>query len=546
MEIKKNECYEISIVDMAEDGQGIGKIEDFVVFVKDTVIGDVAKVKLVKVLKHYGFGRLEELLVPSKDRVEPLCAHAKACGGCTLQHLSYEKQLEYKFDQVKNCLIRIGGFFEIEKIMEGPYGMEKPFRYRNKAQFPTGMGKDFKPAIGFYAGRTHSIIDTRECFLQSEVSDEIIGIIREFMEEFHISTYDETSKKGLLRHILTRVGFTTGEIMVCLIINGKKIPNVEELIQRLTKIEGMTSICLNINKEHTNKILGDTCVTLWGKGYIEDYIGEVKYQISPLSFYQVNPVQTKVLYEKALEYAGLTGEETVWDLYCGIGTISLFLAQKAKWVYGVEIVPQAIEDARRNAKINGMENVTFFVGKAEEVLPKEYEENKVYAKVIVVDPPRKGCDETLLKTIYEMQPERVVYVSCNPATLARDLKVLAGYGYDVKKVAVVDQFCQTTHVETVVLLSTQKAKRYVDIEITTDELDLTCAEAKATYEQIKTYIKGKYGFNVSNLYIAQVKKEFDIIERVNYNKGTGEHKVPQVTEKKRDAIIDALKHFKMI
>ena len=424
--------------------------------------------------------------------------------------------------------------------------MENPFRYRNKAQFPTGMGKDFKPAIGFYAGRTHSIIDTRECFLQSEVSDEIIGIIREFMEEFHISTYDETSKKGLLRHILTRVGFTTGEIMVCLIINGKKIPNVEELIQRLTKIEGMTSICLNINKEHTNKILGDTCVTLWGRGYIEDYIGEVKYQISPLSFYQVNPVQTKVLYEKALEYAGLTGEETVWDLYCGIGTISLFLAQKAKWVYGVEIVPQAIEDARRNAKINGMENVTFFVGKAEEVLPKEYEENKVYAKVIVVDPPRKGCDETLLKTIHEMQPERVVYVSCNPATLARDLKVLAGYGYEVKKVAVVDQFCQTTHVETVVLLSTQKAKRYVDIEITTDELDLTCAEAKATYEQIKTYIKGKYGFNVSNLYIAQVKKEFDIIERVNYNKGTRGHKVSQVTEKKGDAIIDALKHFKMI
>ena len=546
MEIKKNECYEISIVDMAEDGQGIGKIGDFVVFVKDTVIGDVAKVKLVKVLKHYGFGRLEELLVPSKDRVEPLCAHAKACGGCTLQHLSYEKQLEYKFDQVKNCLIRIGGFFEIEKIMEGPYGMEKPFRYRNKAQFPTGMGKDFKPVIGFYAGRTHSIIDTRECFLQSEISDEIIEIIREFMEEFHISTYDETGKKGLLRHILTRVGFTTGEIMVCLVINGKKVPNVEELIQRLTKIEGMTSICLNINKEHTNKILGDTCVTLWGRGYIEDYIGEVKYQISPLSFYQVNPVQTKVLYEKALEYAGLTGEETVWDLYCGIGTISLFLAQKAKWVYGVEIVPQAIEDARRNAKINGMENVTFFVGKAEEVLPKEYEENKVYAKVIVVDPPRKGCDETLLKTIHEMQPERVVYVSCNPATLARDLKVLAGYGYEVKKVAVVDQFCQTTHVETVVLLSTQKAKRYVDIEITTDELDLTCAEAKATYEQIKTYIKGKYGFNVSNLYIAQVKKEFDIIERVNYNKGTEGHKVPQVTEKKRDAIIDALKHFKVI
>ena len=452
MEIKKNECYEISIVDMAEDGQGIGKIGDFVVFVKDTVIGDVAKVKLVKVLKHYGFGRLEELLVPSKDRVEPLCAHAKACGGCTLQHLSYEKQLEYKFDQVKNCLIRIGGFFEIEKIMEGPYGMEKPFRYRNKAQFPTGMGKDFKPVIGFYAGRTHSIIDTRECFLQSEISDEIIEIIREFMEEFHISTYDETGKKGLLRHILTRVGFTTGEIMVCLVINGKKVPNVEELIQRLTKIEGMTSICLNINKEHTNKILGDTCVTLWGRGYIEDYIGEVKYQISPLSFYQVNPVQTKVLYEKALEYAGLTGEETVWDLYCGIGTISLFLAQKAKWVYGVEIVPQAIEDARRNAKINGMENVTFFVGKAEEVLPKEYEENKVYAKVIVVDPPRKGCDETLLKTIHEMQPERVVYVSCNPATLARDLKVLAGYGYEVKKVAVVDQFCQTTHVETVACL----------------------------------------------------------------------------------------------
>ena len=453
MEIKKNECYEISIVDMAEDGQGIGKIGDFVVFVKDTVIGDVAKVKLVKVLKHYGFGRLEELLVPSKDRVEPLCAHAKACGGCTLQHLSYEKQLEYKFDQVKNCLIRIGGFFEIEKIMEGPYGMEKPFRYRNKAQFPTGMGKDFKPVIGFYAGRTHSIIPCEDCAIGDKINSEILAIVKSHMEEYKIQPYNEETHKGVVRHVLIRRGFTTNQCMVCIIINGSELKGSTKLVDRLKVIEGMTSISININKEKTNVIMGKTVIDLYGEGYIEDYIGDVKFRISPLSFYQVNPVQTKELYGKALEFAGLTGEETVWDMYCGVGTISLFLAKAARKVYGVEIVPEAIEDARKNAKINNIDNAEFFVGKAEEVVPKMYKEYGLGADVVVVDPPRKGCDEKLLETMISMKPERIVYVSCDPATLARDVKMLVAAGYEVKKVCAVDQFGHSGHVESVCLLS---------------------------------------------------------------------------------------------
>ena len=415
----------------------------------------------------------------------------------------------------------------------------------------------------------------------------ILGIIRQWMEEFQVPAYDEKDGSGLLRHVLIRYGFTTKEIMVCLIINGGRLPEQEALIERLRGIEGMTSISINVNRERTNVILGKETKCIWGMPYITDYIhlrscgGEksvvcngaavqaeessdevsteefaltdtaIAYHISPQSFYQVNPVQTEKLYSMALEYAGLTGTESVWDLYCGIGTISLFLSQKAKQVYGVEIVPQAIEDARSNAKLNGITNAEFFVGKAEEVLPEFYEESDSVSSmrhpdVIVVDPPRKGCDGVCLSTMLQMRPDRIVYVSCDSATLARDLRVLVDGGYELRRVRAFDQFGNTTHVETVVLLSTKKTKRHIDIEITTDELDLTCAEAKATYEQIKAYVKENFGLNVSNLYIAQVKREFGIVERINYNVGAEGHKVPQVTEEKRKAIIDALKHFKMI
>lgn len=472
MSLEKNQEYEIKIEDLGNEGEGIGHIDGMAVFVKDTAPGDLARIKIVKAKKNYAYGRLLELLSPSEHRVNPICPHARKCGGCTIMHVSYAAQLAWKQEKVKNCLQRIGGIENIDMKMEPIIGMQDTdhssefpaIRYRNKAQFPVRRNGDGKLAIGFYAGRTHSVIDTDVCYLQDSVNDEIVRRFRKFMEEYCVEPYDEEKHSGLVRHILTRVGKQTGEVMVCIVINGdtltgtighdKNVKNVEpEFVKQMSVIPGISSIVVNINKEKTNRILGDTCRTLWGRDYIIDYIGTIKYQISPLSFYQVNPQQTEKLYQKALEYADLHGEETVWDLYCGIGTISLFLAQKAKRVMGVEIVSAAISDAKRNAKINDINNVEFFVGKAEEVLPEQYEKNGVYADVIVVDPPRKGCDAVTIATMIKMEPKRIVYVSCDPATLARDVKMLAAAGYEVEKVAVVDQFGHSGHVETIVLLT---------------------------------------------------------------------------------------------
>ncbi len=452
--LEKNKEYIIDIEDIGTDGEGIGRIDGIAVFVKDTVMGDKAKIKIIKAKKNYAYGRLMEIIISSPYRVEPVCPNANRCGGCTIQHIDYKKQLDYKWNKVKNCLERIGGLKDIEDKMEPIYGMDNPYHYRNKAQFPIARDKDGKVNIGFYAGRTHSIIDTDSCYIQAEINDELIKRVRKFIEDNNISTYDEETHKGIVRHVLTRVGFVTGEIMVCLVINGGKLPNSDKFVESLADIPNMTSISININRDRTNKILGNKCITLWGQDYITDYIDDVKYQISPLSFYQVNPTQTKVLYNKALEYADLSGDEVVWDMYCGIGTISLFLAKKAKKVYGVEIIPEAIDDARNNAKINNIENTEFFVGKAEEVVPEQYEKDmkNKKASVVVVDPPRKGCDKVLLDTLVEMAPKRIVYVSCDPATLARDIKILGESGYEVKKVSVVDQFGHSGHSETVCLL----------------------------------------------------------------------------------------------
>lgn len=379
------------------------------------------------------------------------------------------------------------------------------------------------------------------------------------MKDNNITPYNEEKGNGTVRHILIRNGYHTNEIMVCVVINGKSLKNSEDLVNRLKVIDGMTSIMININTKKTNVILGDECKTLWGKSFIEDYICDIKYQISPLSFFQVNPKQTEKLYSKALEYANLTGNETVWDLYCGIGTISLFMASKARKVYGVEIVPQAIEDAKNNAKLNNIDNAQFFVGKAEEVVPAFYEElskkaaagdeeakRGINPDVVVVDPPRKGCEESLLETVVKMSPKRMVYVSCDSATLARDLKYMSEHGYKVEKVQAVDQFGNTVHVETCVLLSKLKSTKHIDVEVKLDELDLTKAESKATYAEIKQYVLDKFGLKVSQLYIAQVKREFGLIERINYNVGEGKNRVPQVTPEKRKAIVDALKYFQMI
>ena len=458
--MNKNEKIVVKIEDIGVNGEGIGKVEGYTLFVKDALISDTVEAVITKAKKNYGYAKMLKILDASPHRVERKCPVARQCGGCQIQELSYEAQLDFKTKKVYGNLERIGGFSPefLDTVMEPICGMEEPFYYRNKAQFPIGTDREGNIVTGFYAGRTHQIIPNMECALGVSVNQKILQIIVDFMNQYGVSAYNEETGRGLVRHVLIRYGFTTKEIMVCLVINGDNFPKSEKLADKLVQIEGMTSITYSVNKENTNVIMGKEIGVLWGQGYITDYIGDVKYQISPLSFFQVNPVQTEKLYGLALEYAGLKGNETVWDLYCGIGTISLFLAQKVKKVYGVEIVPQAIDDARNNAKINGIENAEFFVGKAEEVLPEYYARyekehgEKAYADVIVVDPPRKGCDETLLDTMVEMKPERIVYVSCDSATLARDLKYLCERGYEIQRVKPVDQFPHTVHVEVITLI----------------------------------------------------------------------------------------------
>ena len=567
--MNKNDIVTVEITDIGVSGEGIGHVDGYTLFIKDAVIGDVVEAKVMKAKKNYGYARLMKVVTPSEYRVEPKCAFARRCGGCQIQEMSYERQLVFKDQKIRGNLERIGGFTkeQIDAVMQPVVGMEHPFGYRNKAQFPFGTDKEGNPITGFYAGRTHDIIANTDCALGVEQNQEILEIILQYMRENKIKSYDEKTGKGLIRHALIRYGFKTKEIMVCLVVNGKKLPKAERLIEKLIQIEGMTSITISPNARRDNVIMGDSYEILWGQGYITDYIGNVKYQISPLSFYQVNPVQTEKLYGLAFEYADLKGDETVWDLYCGIGTISLFLAQKAKQVYGVEIVPQAIEDAKENAKINAIDNAEFFVGKAEEVLPEYYAEyarehngETAHADVIVVDPPRKGCDETLLETIVKMQPEKVVYVSCDSATLARDLKYLCANGYEIKMCRGVDQFPQSVHVETVVLLSHKKPDGHINVKVEFGEgegkvpLDNIAKRAetykpkeRVTYKMIKEYIEAKYGFKVHTAYIAEVKRDlglpmYDAPNAVEELKQPRKHPTPEKVE----AIKDALKHFEII
>ena len=639
--MQKNESVTVTIQDMGVNGEGIGRVNGYTLFIKDAVIGDVVEARVMKAKKNYGYARLMNIITPSEHRVEPVCKFARKCGGCQIQEMSYEKQLEFKQNKVLGNLERIGGFSRdlLSEVFGPIIGMEKPFGYRNKAQFPFGTDKNGQPITGFYAGRTHDIIANTDCALGVGVNREILEIVLAFMKKYGVRSYDEKTGEGLIRHVLIRYGFATKEIMVCVVVNrekaefgnceeldcrnrekaecrnceelncengekaecrnceelncenGEKVdcvncekmdcekldrvnqgnrgmkglergsvrglgwfPYQEVLVEELARIPGMTSITVSPNHRQTNVIMGERYEVLWGQPFITDYIGAVKYQISPLSFYQVNPVQTEKLYGLAMEYADLKGRETVWDLYCGIGTISLFLAQKAGKVYGVEIVPQAVEDARRNAEINGIENAEFYVGKAEEVLPGHYERyekehpgERPHADVIVVDPPRKGCDETLLKTMADMQPERIVYVSCDSATLARDLKYLCGRGYEMKKGRVVDQFGMSVHVESIVLLSKLHTKQNIEVELEMSEMDLTAAESKATYEEIKDYVLGHTRLKVSSLYIAQVKEKCGIIERVNYNLPKSENsRQSKCPPEKEKAIRDALEYFRMI
>ena len=550
MKFQKNDIIVVEIEDIGSDGEGIGKADGFTLFVKDAIVGDTVEARIVKVKKNYAYARLEKVIKPSPFRVEAKCAYHRQCGGCQLQTLSYEKQLEFKEKKIRDSLIRIGGFEQeyVDARMESIVGMEEPFRYRNKAQYPVGTDKNDRIVVGFYAGRTHSIIANTDCWLGGEENKEILECILEYMRENRVSAYDEVTGTGLVRHILIRKGFASGEIMVCLVINWKAtegrskqgadseylpgqkalvdrlscfsgmtdmsfagegsgegfgygsrdkrgqagdigngkqqrqtelagkqpdrpeyLPKQRDLLDKLARINRMTSVSVSINTEKTNVIMGKEIHTLWGSDTISDTIhvrdmtrpgypftGKgLTFRISPLSFYQVNPKQTEKLYSLALEFAGLTGDETVWDLYCGIGTISLFLAGSARKVYGVEIVPQAIADARENAARNGIGNAEFFVGKAEDVLGRIYEGNETEAKpdVIVVDPPRKGCDGACLDAMLKVRPQRIVYVSCDPATLARDLRVLCDGGYEVERIRGTDMFGMTVHVETAVLMT---------------------------------------------------------------------------------------------
>lgn len=478
---RKNDVVTLEIIDMGAEGEGIARLDGYTLFVKDALAGDIIRACVMKTNKRFGYARLLEILEPSPYRVEPQCPVARQCGGCQLQHCSYEKQLAWKEEKVRNCLSRIGGFENVP--MEPILAMDEPYYYRNKAQFPVGADKDGSLIAGFYAGRTHSIIKNTNCIIQHPCNQEIVETILQFMETYKIPAYNEKNHTGLVRHILTRVGADTGEVMVCLVINGTSLPEAEELISRLlaSRLAGknekqnltIKSICLNINKEKTNVILGQKIKVLYGNYFIEDKIGEITYRISPLSFYQVNPGQTKKLYETALEFADLRGGEVVWDLYCGIGTISLFLAQKAAKVCGVEVVPEAVEDARENAERNHFSNVEFFVGAAEEVVPEQYEKSKgrLKADVVTLDPPRKGCDEKLLQTVVRMQPEKIVYVSCDPATLARDLRYLCDRGYELRRVKACDMFGMGCHVETVVQLVNigVKPDYTVRLEVDVDE-----------------------------------------------------------------------------
>ncbi|MHB9939570.1 23S rRNA (uracil-5-)-methyltransferase RumA [Clostridium sporogenes] len=450
--VEKNKEYNLDIIGTGFEGEGVSKIDDFTVFIPGAMEGESALTRIVKVNKNFAFGKIIKLNKASENRVESVCPIYKQCGGCQVQHYSYKAQLDFKKRRVIDSLKRIGKL-DIDKIkIEDTIGMENPYRYRNKIQMPVRFEKD-EIKIGFYRPRTHEVADVKECFIQDEQADKIIQIIRNWMGKYNISAYNEEIGKGFIRHIMVRKAFKNKELMLVIVTNKEKeIPHKEELIDEVIKeLPNMKSIIQNVNSKKTNVILGEKCITLWGKDTITDYIDKFKFNISPLSFFQVNPIQTEILYKKALEFADLKGEEIVFDAYCGTGTISLFLSQKAKKVYGVEIIKEAIDNAKDNAKENKIDNAEFFVGKSEEVIPDLINKG-IKADVIVVDPPRKGCEKTLLEAIADIKPKRIVYVSCDPGTLARDLSILNGLGYGTKEVQPVDMFPQTAHVETIVLI----------------------------------------------------------------------------------------------
>ncbi|MCD7947565.1 MAG: 23S rRNA (uracil(1939)-C(5))-methyltransferase RlmD [Oscillospiraceae bacterium] len=537
--MKEGECIRLTIDGYASDGAGVARIDGQVVFVRGALSGETCLVRLDKIGRSAVWGTAAEILTPSPARVTPDCPYYGQCGGCQLRHMTYAEELQFKRTRVEEVLRRIGGIsLPVAQIL----GAAHPMRYRNKVQFPVGTDG----AIGFYRTRSHHVIDTADCLLQPESAAQLRCAVQDWMRSFSVPAYDERTGKGLVRHLYLRHN-RAGQSLCCLLVNGDKLPRVRELVDALRRAEPqLTGVVLGINTRRSNVILGDSYRTLWGEDFLMDTLCGFTFRLSIPSFYQVNPEQTEVLYKTALSLAGLQGNETVLDLYCGIGTISLMLARRARQVYGVEVVAQAVEDATENAHRNGITNASFFCADAGVAAARLAAEG-ITPDVIVVDPPRKGLGAEVPPILSEIAPGRIVYISCDSATLARDIARLAPLGYRPVKAVAVDMFPRTAHVETVVLLSKLHAKHHIEIDLELSELDLTSAESKATYEEIKAYVLEQHGLKVSNLYISQVKRKNGIIERENYNKPKSENaKVPQCPPEKEAAITEALKHFDMI
>ena len=548
MPLQKNQILTLRIERLSSDGSGVAhSAAGETVFVPGTAPGDEARVRIVKDCGRYAFGILDELLTPSPDRVPVDCPVAGPCGGCSLRHLDYAAELRAKQESVLDAFRRIGGLeVPVLDILPSP----EVDRYRNKVQFPVGVDKNGAPCIGFYAGRTHRIVPCPDCKLQPGVLNEIGNALCAFFAQQGIRPYDEQSGKGLVRHIFLRRGAHSGQIMVCLVCTRAKLPHAEQLCAVLREqFPAISTILLNVNAKNTNVILGSENHILYGPGYIEDTLCGVPVRLGPLSFYQVNTLAAERLYGVAAQYAQLTPDDTLLDLYCGMGTIGLSMADQCRELIGVEIVPEAIESAKANAARMGeavAAKSRFFCADAGQAATQLAAEG-LHPDIVMLDPPRKGCDEATLSAVVRMAPRRVVYVSCNPATAARDAAWLEQNGYHAEKVQPVDLFPRTKHVETVCLLSKLNVKHHIEVEITMDELDLTAAESKATYDEIKAYVLEKFGFKVSQLYIAQIKRKCGIIERKNYNQSKKEDaKVPKCPPEKEAAIMDALKHFQMI
>ncbi len=537
--MKKNDEFILDITDVTSEGSGVGKLDGMAVFVPLTTVGDVIKVKALKVKKSYAYGKTLEIVKPSSDRVEPDCAVFNKCGGCVYRHISYESEKRIKQNQVKEVIKRVGGVDLEPQPILSPKDTEN---YRNKAQYPV----DICGKVGFFAFHSHRIIPCNQCALQPAIFEDILRCAEEWISEFGISVYNETSHKGLLRHIYLRFAEDTGEIMFTAVINGESLPFEKELVKMLRVVcgERLKSVQLNINKDKTNVILGKNCKVIFGEAFITDILCGVKVRLSPLSFYQVNRTMAEVLYKKAEEYAEPQGK-TVLDLYCGAGTIGLSMATKAEQIIGVEIVPEAVDDAIFNAQNNGISNAEFICADATEAADK-LAKRGIKADVVIVDPPRKGCSTELIDTIAnKFSPERVVYVSCDPATLARDIKAFSENGYALNEYTPVDLFPRTAHVETVALLSRQKVDEHIYLDVNVQDLPKT-TRTTATYPEIKAYVKDKYGLNVTSLNIAQIKEKHGFEKRENYNKGKDGHRVPNCPPEKEKAIEDAFKHFGML